>query len=566
MVMNKQQSDADARNIRSGNSIPSENYCDQPYVVINKQGEWVCLLTTGHGKEGQPGQHIVACNSSDNGMTWSAPVDVESSRDVESAYATPYITPSGRIYAFYNYNGDNFRAGRRSDELGWYVFRFSDNGGYSWSDKRYRVPMRMTQVDRENEFQGNVQLFWSIAKPVVKDDILYIPYSKNGNCNPVKDNNEGWILVSDNIAFEEDPDKIRWQLRPEGDVGIKNPSFSSVQEEHNMVLLNNGDFLCVYRTTMGYAAQSTSSDNAKTWTDPILMPYSPAGKAMKTPRACPMIWKTSTGNYLFWYHNNSTKHFSDIRNRNPVWISGGVEREGKVYWSQPEILLYSEVKSEGMSYPDLIERDGEYWITHTNKIHTWINKIDPQLLEGMFRQGEASYVPQEGLIVHEQNPGAAVNVPKLPAFFTGGGITISMKVRMKDLAAGQILFDTRNAEGKGIVISITDRGTVKLEMTGLNQCLAWDTDAGKVKADRVHRITFIADGAAKVLSVVVDDELCDGGAAREYGWCRISEDLNEVNGLEQSQVGPAFNGDVLSIQIYNRYLRTSEAIALYRAL
>jgi len=51
----------DWRNLENAVSeIPDENYCDQPYVVINKKGEWVVVMTTGAGGEGNPGQHVVA--------------------------------------------------------------------------------------------------------------------------------------------------------------------------------------------------------------------------------------------------------------------------------------------------------------------------------------------------------------------------------------------------------------------------------------------------------------------------------------------------------------------------
>ena len=61
----------------------------------------------------------------------------------------------------YNYNGDNVRevAGdphsapgavfTRVDSLGHYVFRFSDDGGRSWSSDRYDIPVREFDIDRE---------------------------------------------------------------------------------------------------------------------------------------------------------------------------------------------------------------------------------------------------------------------------------------------------------------------------------------------------------------------------------------------------------------------------------
>ena len=43
---------SDWRNIDNALSIiPDENYADQPYVVIAKNGDWVCVLTTGPGAE-----------------------------------------------------------------------------------------------------------------------------------------------------------------------------------------------------------------------------------------------------------------------------------------------------------------------------------------------------------------------------------------------------------------------------------------------------------------------------------------------------------------------------------
>lgn len=63
--------------IATGSEIPSKGYCDQPYVVKLPTGEWLCTMTTGKGKEGQAGQHIVSSRSSDQGKTWTPWVDIE---------------------------------------------------------------------------------------------------------------------------------------------------------------------------------------------------------------------------------------------------------------------------------------------------------------------------------------------------------------------------------------------------------------------------------------------------------------------------------------------------------
>jgi hypothetical protein len=67
----------DPRNIANGYRILADGYSDQPYAVITRDGNWLCVVTTGTGKEGDPGQHIVSTISADKGRTWSAPIDIE---------------------------------------------------------------------------------------------------------------------------------------------------------------------------------------------------------------------------------------------------------------------------------------------------------------------------------------------------------------------------------------------------------------------------------------------------------------------------------------------------------
>lgn len=92
--------------------IPDEGYCDQPYVVTTKNGNWLCVLTTGPGEESQKHQHVVATISSDNGKTWCEPIDIEPGRSPDwrmSSWAVPLVVPSGWVYVFYNYDGDKIR-------------------------------------------------------------------------------------------------------------------------------------------------------------------------------------------------------------------------------------------------------------------------------------------------------------------------------------------------------------------------------------------------------------------------------------------------------------------------
>lgn len=99
----------DWRDIRQGREIPTETYSDQPYVVKTDDGAWLVCVTTGAGREGQAGQHVITMRSTDQGRTWSAPVDVEPAQGPESSYAVMLKVPSGRVYIFYNHNTGNVR-------------------------------------------------------------------------------------------------------------------------------------------------------------------------------------------------------------------------------------------------------------------------------------------------------------------------------------------------------------------------------------------------------------------------------------------------------------------------
>jgi len=218
---------ADWRNIATGTTIPDEGYCDQPYVVITDDGNWLCVLTTGKGKEGGRDQHIVATISSDQGRTWSAPVDIEPPGPPEASWVMPLKMPSGRVYAFYTYNTPNLATWEgkpvRADTHGDIVMKHSDDHGHSWSAERYPLPNRRMAIDRSNFFGGDPLICWCVGKPIIAGDAVYFGGSKVGHPRVDPGPTEGIFFMSPNILTESDPAKVLWRLLPEGDVGLKAP-------------------------------------------------------------------------------------------------------------------------------------------------------------------------------------------------------------------------------------------------------------------------------------------------------------------------------------------------------
>lgn len=550
----------DWRNIQNAiGIIPDENYCDQPYVVVTKDGKWVCVLTTGTGTESQQGQHIAASISCDQGRTWSSLIDIESSDLPPSSWAVPYITSYGRIYVFYTFNGDNVtslngRELKHNTELGWYCYKYSDDEGSTWSE-RYRLPMKKTTVDYINPFNGDVQLFWGISKPVIQDGIVYFAFTKMA-IHP-QDMGEGFLYKSENLDYEKDVNKIVWELLPEE--GICETTLGVTQEEHNIVPLNNGGLYCVMRTSEGYPADCYSYDGGYTWTKPQYVRYA-NGNVIKNPRACPRVFKCNNRKYLLWYHNNNIRGYKG--HRNPVWLSGGVEKDGKIWWSQPEVLLYSN-DSVGISYPDLIEVNSRFWITETQKTIARVHPVDSNLLYGLWGENEVGKKALEALMIDRSDLAVGDMIECSQLFKKNeNGLTIELLLNLSDLVPGDIIIDNRDNQGDGLCISVSSHRTLEISLYDKKQIFSWDTDPGVVKIDQNQHVVFVIDNFARLITTVVNGILCDGGRYRTQGWKRLGQGIGNVLGDSYIRI-PSFNGSIKQMRVYNRYLTTSEVIAIY---
>jgi len=567
----------DPRNLLSGHEIYTNGYIDQPYIVTLPDGTWLCTFTTGKLEEGLEGEHIVATRSKDFGQTWSAPVPIEPVADRPSSWAMPYLTSYGRVYVFYTYNGDNISELKgkkiRNDMLGWYCYKFSDDGGLTWS-QRYRLPMRLTACDLANDWQGKVQIFWGIGEPVTVGQGMMLGFTKIGKY--MLDNGEGWFFYCENINAERSPDRLRWEMLPDGEHGVRNPDFGSVQEEHSVIPMGDGRLCCIYRTKTGYLVAAYSGDGGHSWSLPQPAKYLD-GRPIKNARACPKAWRCSNGKYLLWFHNHSGDHFSD---RNPAWLAGGVEIGGELRWSQPEVFLYSldqSYETGRFSYPDLVEATGRFWMTETNKFQARIHPIPDEMLNGLWGQLNTSFLQRikpkrppvlvftedslknEKLTVSGFPKNADNGFLYLNAMRDTGGLTIEMTVQPRDFSDNRILLDARNDSGSGFYVRTTGYRQLELNLCNTETCETWTTDPGLLGIVRPHRVTFIADNGPKLLLAVVDGQLCDGGISRQFGWRHYSPFLGQVlsNRKKEIKILPE---EMKALRFYDRAMSVSEAV------
>ncbi|MCF7854147.1 MAG: exo-alpha-sialidase [Candidatus Pacebacteria bacterium] len=614
----------DVRHIETGREIPSEGYCDQPYVVVNADGSWTCLLTTGVGHEGASGQHVVAAITGDQGKTWSQLYDIEPATGPEASWVMPLRVPeTGRIYAFYTYNKENQREVKtvdggtfnRVDSFGTYAYRYSDDCGRTWSTERYEIPMRLFECDRENAYAGNVMFFWGVGKPFTHKGAAYVCASKVGGFGTgFFAQNEGVLFRSPNLLTEHDPANHVWETLPEGEVGLRTPPGGGpIAGEFNATPMNDGSLYGTFRTIDGWSCHAYSRDDGRNW-DIDWMTYTPGGRRVKNPRSANFVRRFSNGKYLYWFCFNGGEILGRspgvnagvaYNNRNPIWLCGGVEKDGRIHWSQPEIILYDDKIGNRMSYPDFIEDNGRVFITETQKTIARVHELDSHVLEAMWNQHETCETAAEGLVLdlnaEECAAGSVVDMPELPSLHnraadyvdadTGatlggsvpkqvesrGGFALEFRVRFDDLDPWQVLFDSRGEEGRGVIVRLTDHGTLKLYIVSR----AYDTPGstsgnGMVEAacecDRnllrpgcVHQVLFSVDGGPKIMSVMVDGVLCDGGSERQFGWSRFHPNLMSPNGAPTAKLAPSLHGALERVRLYDRYLLTSEGVANYRA-
>lgn len=597
---------SDWRNIENGYIIPDKTYSDQPYIVKTDDGAWLCVMTTGSGMEGSSGQHIITQRSFDLGKTWVDPVEVEPGDGPEASYAVMLKLLSGRVFVFYNHNSDNLRAVKaddppyqdglckRVDSQGHFVFKYSDDHGKTWSLNRYDIPQRDFEIDRQNTYGGNIKFFWNVGKPFILNNEAYVPIHKVGGFGyGFFTRNEGAILKSDNLLFEQDPIKIRWETLPDGEVGLRTPPGGGpIAAEQSYSILSDSSLFCVYRTIDGHPAHTYSRDNGRNWDEPQYLRYA-NGRLVKHPRAANFAWGCENGKYLYWFHNHGIDlhnlHPSEwgrgYQDRNPVWMAGGIEKDGPegkiIAWSQPEILLYDDDPLIRISYPDLIEENGNYYVTETQKDIARVHKISNTLLEGLWNQFDSREKTMEGLVAEWNLRNEKLPVQKEeiqfnrfydrdPAKFDHGGMylrtgfTIEFAFRLDDLGSGQILLDTRNKMGKGLKISTTSESTIQLSMSDGRAVSKWNCDEGIIKAGKDHYMSIIVEGGPKLILFVIDGILNEGGDHRQFGWGRFNHYLQDVNGAEKWTVGQNTSGSITEVNVYNRALTVSEAIGNYK--
>ncbi len=292
------------------------------------------------------------------------------------------------------------------------------------------------------------------------------------------------------------------------------------------------------------------------------MTYEPGGRPMKNPRACPKLYRTSEGRLLFWFHNHSETGFIG---RNPAWLSAGTVKNGRVYWSQPEVLLYDPDPEVRFSYPDFFEDEGRMFVTETQKTVARVHEIDRDFLNCLFQQGSPASLPKDAPLaeIRSDRPEIALRLTRTIDLTEDSGFSVAMWITLDSLQPGTVLVDNRDATNRGFAISLGEDHSYRLELNDGAHSFVWSSDPGTVRIGKRQHVVIIVDSGPKLVMMVVDGELCDGGEHRQYGWARWRDELRQVIG-QSIRLNPALKDRIHSLRIYDRPLRISEAVSLHR--
>lgn len=162
-----------------------------------------------------------------------------------------------------------------------------------------------------------------------------------------------------------------------------------------------------------------------------------------------------------------------------------------------------------------------------------------------------------------------IKMPLLPLFHTrdntrpdyGGkelraGFTLDLWITLSRTDPGQPLLDTRTPEGRGLLLETAANGALRLTLSDGRTVSSWSSDAKVIHPNKRHHIVAGIDGGPKIITFVTD-----GGAQRQFGWGRFSPQLRDANGAPAASLSSV----VERLRIYNRALRTSEAVGNWRA-
>ncbi|EDQ91788.1 uncharacterized protein MONBRDRAFT_22941 [Monosiga brevicollis MX1] len=569
----------------------------------NGSSRWLCSVTLNDRPEGSAGEHVATLYTDNQGLNWTEPHVLYPellAQNIDTAYSANILSHAGRVYVLNNANLDNVTTlpdGSplgRTDELGYFVFRYTDDGGASWSPNFYNISNRQTAIDRNNSFAGRTNIFWNVDQFKSRGNDTYAMFTKIKSY-PQNPPEQGFVLHSPNALTELNASAVLWNLLPDADDGPTAPTpFDSAkvvaEEWHVVPLAQSPGFFAVFRTSTGYLGATKTADptGRAGWEPSSLATYDAqplpgyranATTSLKNPRGPITLKRFQNGRYLLlWYFNSASGYTAGARSsRNPYWLSSGREVDGAVLFSQPEIVLYDTASTNArIGYPDFIEDvDGSIWITETDKVTARVHSLPAGFVNALFGQFEANRLITNGLVLNVTQNATARTHFAVPlsshtetSFAAGGigqsagsGTTVVFWLPTK-APPGELFHASNGSATLHVQLLPNCTAVWQAEQENTTSTLATDPAcSATLGTSGPHFLAFVCDTAAGLVYVMVDGHVCDGAHVEEWGWNWLASDQVIVGRGTSASVSDAVHQGL----VYDRALLTTELVSLWRA-
>jgi len=398
--------------------------CDTPdaenqhfNVVPTPSGAFLAFWTQAD-YENAPNQRVVISRSTDRGLTWSEPIQVDGPApgdppgtglaSWEFPIVAPGVVPDGgtRVYCFYTKNvGIN---DAREADTGVMRCRYSDDDGITWSARTLDYPIAPNALSHPDPAVPPTWIVYQVPFVIPEGHVLagFTRWASDA-VDPGKGmferSSEICFLRFENILAEGDPEKLTVTTWPKSDHGLRvlrpgRPDVS-VAQEPTVQALSDGRLICVMRTLAGKVFFALSEDDGRSWNEPAPLCYEPNGEPLLNPIApCP-LYRFSDGRFfLIFYSNDGTANGgagpTDFkRNRTPAWFALGEEMPGHptqpIRFAPLRVLLANDCapagpvgRTEIATYPSLFEYEGVRYLWYPDRKHFLLGKrITDELLE-----------------------------------------------------------------------------------------------------------------------------------------------------------------------------------------
>jgi hypothetical protein len=281
--------------------------------------------------------------------------------------------------------------------------------------------------------------------------------------------------------------------------------------------------------------------------------------------------------------------------RDPYFLSCGREVDGTILFSQPEIALFDRLYHGGTSgggYPDFIVSGSlggddagldvhiitaQKGLPQPAKSHVYLAWVDSALTSGLLNQHHSSGLPEGAAPLLEltiKDQGQSFLLPSLAA--TGDvsflrsiqprpqrGFSVNIVLEKHHLSrAGDVLFRSEHMSLAVSELSGQPQPPLYFAFSDSNGT-AFNASVGKVctsmmLSSSISELSIIVDGGAGLVFFVVNGTFCDDG------WFWVDNNMGPVPASSNLTLSPDYHGTVVHFSIYDKALRTSEAVALNR--